>query len=112
MESYTFTNVTADHSITAMFSLFAEITVSAGPHGTISPAGVVKVALGNSQVFTITPDTGYAIKDVLVDNVSVGSVESYTFTNVTVPHQISASFEKTFPWPMFLPAIVNANRGA
>ena len=112
VESYTFTNVTADHSITAMFSLFAEITVSAGPHGTISPAGVVKVALGNSQVFTITPDTGYAIKDVLVDNVSVGSVESYTFTNVTVPHQISASFEKTFPWPMFLPAIVNANRGA
>ncbi len=112
VESYTFTNVTADHSITAMFSLFAEITASAGPHGTISPAGVVKVALGNSQVFTITPDAGYAVKDVLVDNVSVGSVESYTFTNVTVPHQISASFEKTFSWPMFLPAIVNTNRGA
>lgn len=112
VESYTFTNVTTDHTITAMFSLFAEITVTAGPNGTVSPAGVVKVAIGNNQTFTITPDAHYVVKDVLVDNVSVGPVESYTFTNVTVPHLISASFEKAFSWPMFLPAIVNAKRGA
>jgi hypothetical protein len=109
--SYTFTNVTADHSITAMFSLFHEITATAGPNGTISPAGVVKVAVGNNQVFTITPNAGYMVKDVQVDGGSVGPVPTYTFTNVNAPHQISASFVKIFSWPMFLPAIVNAKRG-
>src|SRR5207253_3099509 len=39
-----------------------------------------------------TPDAHYHVADVLVDNVSVGAVTSYTFTNVTTDHTISASF--------------------
>ena len=68
------------------------ITATAGTGGSISPSGAVTVNEGNSQTFTITPASGYAISDVKVDGVSVGAVSSYTFSNVTKDHTISASF--------------------
>ena len=63
------------------------ITATAGPGGTISPAGVFKnwelhayyPTLPMTTTFTITPDPGYAISDVLVNGVSVGAVVSYDF---------------------------------
>ena len=58
----------------------------------IAPAGVTTVNYGGSQSYTITPDAGYHIADVLVDGSSVGAVTSYNFTNVTANHTISASF--------------------
>jgi hypothetical protein len=71
------------------------ITASAGDGGTIDPVGSVVVNEGDSQAFTITPNTGYHIADVLVDSISQGVVSSYTFTNVTANHTISASFATT-----------------
>lgn len=68
------------------------ITSSAGPHGSISPSGNVTVNQGSNKSFTITPDTGYSIADVLVDGSSVGAVSSYTFTNITENHTIFATF--------------------
>ncbi len=68
------------------------ITASAGANGSISPSGAVAVNHGADQSFTITPDTGYHVADVLVDGASVGAVASYNFTNVTANHTISASF--------------------
>jgi len=50
---------------------------------------------GDYQNFTITPDTGYHITDVLVDSVSVGTPTWYNFTNVDADHTITASFEIT-----------------
>ncbi len=69
-----------------------EIQAQAGPSGSISPVGAVSVNYGNDQTFTITPNTGYHVADVLVDEISVGAVTSYTFQDVTVAHSISASF--------------------
>lgn len=68
------------------------ITASAGTGGSISPSGSVPVQDGGSQTFTITPNSGYAISNVLVDGQSVGAVRSYTFSNVRSNHTISASF--------------------
>ena len=68
------------------------ITASAGTGGSISPSGSVPVQDGSSQTFTITPNSGYAISNVLVDGQSVGAVRSYTFSNVRSNHTISASF--------------------
>jgi hypothetical protein len=68
------------------------ITASAGANGSISPSGAVSVANGGSQTFTITPNAGYLVQDVLVDGGSVGAVTSYPFTNVGADHTISASF--------------------
>jgi hypothetical protein len=67
------------------------ITASAGMNGLITPSGTVEVHEG-SQSFTITPDTGYHVADVLVDGVSVGAVTSYDFLYVTASHLISATF--------------------
>ncbi|HXY54423.1 MAG TPA: Ig-like domain-containing protein, partial [Nitrospirota bacterium] len=90
--SYTFTNVIANHTISATFALNPVITASAGAGGSISPSGSVSVTSGASQTFTITPNAGYSITSVLVDGVSQGAVTSYTFTNVTANHTISATF--------------------
>ena len=68
------------------------ITGSAGTGGSISPSGEVAVALGGSQTYTITANSFYSIADVMIDGVSVGAVTSYTFTNVTGDHTISATF--------------------
>ena len=96
--SYTFTNVTAAHTIAASFVLNTyTITASAGLHGAISPGGAVVVNCGANQTFTITPGVGYGVADVLVDSVSVGAVASYTFTNVTAAHTISATFKDITP---------------
>lgn len=70
------------------------ITATADEHGKIAPASAVTVPKGESKTFTITPDSGYRIKDVLVDGVSVGAVSTYTFENVVENHTIHATFAR------------------
>lgn len=68
------------------------ITASAGVGGSISPSGVTIVDYGGSQLYTITPNLGYHIVDVLVNGTSLGSVGSYNVADVTGDTTISASF--------------------
>jgi len=70
------------------------ITTSAGAGGSFDTAAAVQVRNGESARFNIKPDAGYSIADVMVDGKSVGAVSSYTFTNVTGDHSISATFKK------------------
>ena len=70
------------------------ITATAGDNGRITPTGDVAVPKGESKTFTITPDSGYHIKDVLVDGKSVGAVSTYTFENVVDNHTIHATFAR------------------
>ena len=71
------------------------ITATADEHGKIAPAaGMITVPKGKSETFTITPDSGYHIKDVLVDGKSVGAVSTYTFENVMDNHTIHATFAR------------------
>ncbi len=95
--SYTFENVTSDHTISATFEKDEDkytIKTSSDSHGSLSPKGTVEVLKGEDKTFTITADTGYHIKDVLVDGKSIGIKNSYTFENVTTNHMIRAVFEK------------------
>ena len=50
------------------------------------------VNYGGSQTYTITPDIGYHVVDVLVNGASVGPVTSYQFLRVTEDQTISATF--------------------
>ncbi len=95
VDSYTFSNVTANHTISVTFVSVSihTITSSAGNGGTISPLGTVMVSDGSSQEFTITPLEGYAIYSVIVDGNPVGTVSTYTFPNVSENHTISVTFE-------------------
>ena len=71
------------------------ISAEAGSGGSINPSGTVSISDGSAMSFTITPNTGYYIADVLVDGVSVGAVTSYTFSSVTGAHTIAVSFAIT-----------------
>ncbi len=75
------------------------ITVIAGRGGSVSPNGQVSVTEGQSQTFTITPDSGYEIREVRVDGENVGAVSSYTFSNVTESHSIYAVFQAVAETP-------------
>ncbi|MDR3579650.1 MAG: fibronectin type III domain-containing protein [Oryzomonas sp.] len=107
--SYTFSDVTANHAISATFAYCTKlITASAGNGGTISPASVY-VDIGSSQTFAITPSTGYNIAGVTVDGASVGAVSSYTFNNVTIPHTISTTFSANSSYSISASAGANGN---
>jgi hypothetical protein len=74
------------------------ITPTAGANGSIAPGTPQMVYRGGSQTFLILPDASYQIANVLVDDVSQGPINSYTFNNVTASHTITASFtNKTLP---------------
>ena len=92
--SYTFNNVTANHTIAATFAANSSWTINASSdsNGTISPTGSVSVLNGAYQKFTFTPNAGYRVADVQVDGKSVGARTSYTFNSVTANHTIYASF--------------------
>ncbi len=91
--SYTFSNVTSDHMIMAVFEKETRtISASAQSGGSISPSGNITIEYGSDAAFTITPATYYYISDVVVDGVSQGTVSSYAFEDVTDNHSIAASF--------------------
>jgi hypothetical protein len=83
----------SDELVTANFDIKSyTITASAESHGAITPSGSVVVNHGANQSFTMAGDAGYRVQDVSVDSVSVGAVNTYTFTNVTANHSITATF--------------------
>lgn len=103
--SYTFSAVTADHTLEVGFKRDSGggvpvpvpgaqfvIDASANEGGSISPEGRVAVPAGGSETFTLVPGEGYRLAYVLVDGVNVGAVSSYTFENVREDHSIEAVF--------------------
>jgi hypothetical protein len=91
--SYTFTNVQANHTVSAYFKMITyTITASAGSGGSITPAGTSTVNQGAGKSFTITSAAGYHVADVLVDGSSVGALTTYAFDNITANHTIAATF--------------------
>ena len=71
-----------------------ELTISAGAgeNGSITPSGDNQVGRHGSVEFLIVPLEGYQIDSVFVDESYVGGVISHSFTNITKPHSIRASF--------------------
>jgi uncharacterized protein YkwD len=73
---------------------FATYTIiaSAGPGGGIAPQGNVPAAQGSDITFTITPDAGYSVAEVLVDGRAADIAATYTFSNVGSNHSIAIEF--------------------
>ena len=87
--------MTADKAVTASFSLKTyTIHVPSPVNGVIHPSGTIKVTHGEKRRFQVIPLPGYRVSEVLVDKVSVGAVNSYTFNNVTGDHVVEAIFVK------------------
>ncbi len=93
VSTYTFSGVDADHTISATFAINEySIIATAGSGGSVSPAGETAVSAGGTQTYTISADESYRISDVVVDEWSVGAVNTYTFSDVDADHTISAVF--------------------
>lgn len=99
--NYTFSNVTANHTISAAFSINTYIiSASADPNGSIAPTGSDSVAYGGNVSFSITANTGYHVQSITIDGVTATIAASlttpasynYTFSTVAMNHTISASF--------------------
>ncbi len=69
------------------------ITATAGPGGSISPAGEIPAFDNDAETFSITPADGYVVSDVSVDGVSQGAVSEYTLGDIKKDHIISAAFK-------------------
>jgi hypothetical protein len=68
------------------------ITVTSGPHGSISPSGTVNVPEGGNQTFAIQAEAGFVVEEVWVDGNSIGAVSSHTFNQVMQDHTLHATF--------------------
>jgi hypothetical protein len=91
---YVFDNVVEDHTLTASFvaNPSFSITATAGPNGTVSPAGVTTVLGGTDATFTIQPDAGYRLASLTVDGYPSNPYETFIFRSVDANHSIAATF--------------------
>lgn len=102
VNTYAFTDVTADHSIYAEFAV-NEYTVSvvSQPNVTVNP-GTLTVQHGATPVFAIIPDYGYRVSQIQVNGTNVNlsnvpnenEVYTYTFAAVTANQTIKAVAER------------------
>ena len=99
--SYTFRDMSDDHELYVKFAKTSEIhddydiRVIASTGGSVSPYGGGKVSVdrGEDQHFYITPDPGYHIARVYVDDERVTVDNGYTFKAVVEDHTLRVEFE-------------------
>ncbi|MBM6927242.1 S-layer homology domain-containing protein [Pseudoflavonifractor phocaeensis] len=100
-KTYTFKDMSDDHALYVLFAKTSEIKdeydiqVSVSDGGTVSPYsdGVISVDRGEDQYFYITPDPGYHIAQVYVDDVPVSVDEGFNFKAVITDHELRVEFE-------------------
>ena len=72
------------------------ISAASGSNGTISP-DTVTVDQWSDQIFTITPEPGYRVAAVEVDQTSAAPTDTYTFKGIQDNHTLTATFEPIPP---------------
>ncbi len=90
--SYTFTNVNANHTLSASFAINTyTVTPSAGTHGTISPNAPQTVNFNDTTSFTVTPSAGYY---AVMGGTCGGTLNGNTYTTnaVTGNCTVTATF--------------------
>jgi rhamnogalacturonyl hydrolase YesR len=73
------------------------ITSLAGSGGSISPSGTLTANPGSSQTYTITAASGSMVSNVIIDGVSQGVLNSYTFSNIQSNDNITVAFQPLTP---------------
>jgi len=93
MDRYTFPAVKKNYDIHVIFEHQPKITADAGPNGSIDPVGEIYVKQGWYQEFTIQPDENFEVKDVIVNNESIGAVQGHIFLEINDDLFIVAEFQ-------------------
>ncbi len=89
---YTFTNVDANHSISAQFAIntYTVSTSISGGHGNIQ--GAQSVNYNDSASVAITPDAGYHIATITDNGAGQTVANPYVISNVTAAHNVVVTF--------------------
>lgn len=92
--SWTFSSISANHTIVWVLAQDLElVTATNVPGGSIKPAGVMQVVVGDSSArFTATPGYHSRLLGLNIDGDDVIGLTSYAFTNVTESHTIHPIF--------------------
>ncbi len=71
------------------------IVTKASSGGTVTPFGSSEVATGDTLTVTVTPNDGYVINFVTVDeeDIELGEDGTYTFSNINADHVLYAAFK-------------------
>lgn len=115
VSTYTFSNVTADHTIAAEFEnapvTAHTVTGTAGSNGSIAPSGAQSVADGGSISFTATPASGYVVDKWQLDGADQSETgTTFTVSNVTADHTVNVLF-KAAPVEQYHVVIADATSG-
>ena len=90
--SYTFADINSTNTIAVTFAINTyTITSQPGENGSITPSADVNY--GGFKLFTMYPNTGYHVKNVIIDGDSKGALPFYLFLNVKATHTIDVTFE-------------------
>lgn len=97
--SFTISNPVGDATLLldqVVFNTIPTYTITpsvTGGNGTITPNTAQTVLQNGSSAFTMAPNSGYRVFDVLVDGGRLAApVTSYTFSTVTANHTIAVSY--------------------
>ncbi|MDF9867759.1 hypothetical protein OKW22_001337 [Bacilli bacterium PM5-3] len=95
--SYSFTNVSSNHSINVEFKKKKFNIDTHVDNGTITKKSTIEY--GNNKTVKYLPNIGYQIKSIIVDGNYVDKKtfeKSYVFSNIKSHHSISVKYEKKF----------------
>lgn len=101
--TFSISNVTSDKKVNIISIEKKKFTISAsaGPNGTVSPAGEILVTEGQSQTINITANPGFLQDMLKINGTNVSLTSSYTFSNVTADASLHATFKKdSILWPL------------
>ena len=68
------------------------VTINVGNGGSASQSGVVNVNYNGNLTVMFTPDSGYILQSLTVDENAVTTANSYCFENIMASHTISVTF--------------------
>lgn len=71
---------------------FVTVSAVAGTHGSVTPSGNVPVHKNGRIDFFFNPDPGFQLDSLIVDGTVQGTTTRYAFENVSVKHNIRATF--------------------
>jgi len=89
------TNISKSSPVQIAFNIVAApvtISAAAAANGTITPSGSSSVIQGSNQTYTITPNPGFVVANLVVDGAVLPGATTYTFTNISASHYINAYF--------------------
>ena len=92
--AYTFNNIDSNHTLTATFAIseYTVVVLTTPQHGSITPPNMTTVNCGDSILYTMIPEEGYHVSELIVDGVSVEASDTYLFPDIHANHRISAQF--------------------